>query len=150
MALFWREIDSGLLLPEFIYDLKSVLEPDPSDWYVTWGFRSIEDSDKLFAAYATYLAGRGPKAPKAAQGGKSPHNFGLAVDLALDGDPHTPRVQPEWNEQHPDWIRLRSKIDAHPRLHGGWWFGDGDHIERTHWKQFTKWHLTQVSEGLLA
>lgn len=132
--LYWRKVDQTLLLPEFVVDLRNLLEPDPGEWYVTWGFRSIEESNVLYAAYQ---AGTGPKA---APGGASPHNYGLAVDLALDGDPHTPRVQPEWNEQHPDWIRLRSKVDAHPRLHGGWWFGDGDHIERTGWKNYKGWN----------
>lgn len=133
MPLYWRKIESRLLMPEFVQDLSDVIGPDESDWYVTTGFRSIEESDRLFDLYKNH------NGPKAAPGGQSAHNFGLAVDFALDGDTATPRLQPEWNERHPAWIRLRGLIDASPRLHGGWWFGDGDHIEKTQWKSFKGW-----------
>lgn len=139
--IYWRTVDRALLEPGFVADLESVLAFDPATWYVTWGFRDPVEQDRLWRAYQ---AG----GPKAASPGKSPHEFGLAVDLALDGDPHTPRLQPEWNETHPDWIRLRALIDAHPRLHGGWWFADGDHIERTKWKQYAGWRAAPAGPVL--
>lgn len=139
MPLFWRKIESRLVMPALIDDLVEVIGADEADWYVTCGFRSIADSDAGYTKYKAYLEGLGPPAPKFAPGGKSAHNFGLAVDIALDGDATQPRLQPQWNEQHPAWIRLRGKVDAHPRLHGGWWFGDGDHIEKTHWESFKGW-----------
>lgn len=133
--LYWRAIDKMQVDPQLVADLEETLGPDPGEWYVTCGFRSIEVSNIGYAAYRAYLDGHGPRAPKFAPGGKSPHNFGLAVDLALDGDPVTPRLQPDWDEAHPAWIRLRGLVDAHPRLHGGWWFQDSDHVEVVGWKE---------------
>lgn len=132
--LYWRTIETRLLLPSFVEDLNELFSSDPADWYVICGFRSIAESDRLYKIYQD-------GGPKAAPGGKSPHNFGLAIDFVLDGDIENPRLQPEWNERHPDWIRIRGAVDAHPRLHGGWWFGDGDHIERTKWHDFKEWSL---------
>ena len=134
MGLIWRNIQPRLLEPQFVQDLTDVLGSDPSDWYVTYGHRTLEEQASLWAKYQD-------GGPKAAPPGKSAHNFGLAVDIVLDGDPHQPRLQMDWNERHPDWIRMRAKIDAHPRLHGGWWFGDGDHIEKTKWKDHKDWHM---------
>jgi D-alanyl-D-alanine carboxypeptidase. len=133
MPLIWGHIESRLLLPAFVEDLKEVFDQIDSTWYVLEGFRSIERSNELYDQYVNH------NGPKAAPGGKSAHNFGLAVDLVLDGDPDKEGLQPDWIERHPEWIRMRAAIDAHPRLHGGWWFGDGDHIERTKWQDYKQW-----------
>lgn len=126
--LYWRKIDGGLLVPEFRADVEDVFGNDPDDWYVTWGYRSKAEQQAL---YDIFLAG----GPKAAPPGLSPHEFRLAIDFVRDGDNITPRLQPDYVETHPSWIRMRAAVDAHPRLHGGWWFGDGDHVERTKWKE---------------
>ncbi len=130
--IYWRAIDKTLLEPEFVNDLEALLMPDPASWYVTWGKRSSETQADLYKAY---VAG----GPRAAPPGFSPHEFGLAVDLALDGDPATPRLQPDYVTSHSDWLRLRALVDAHPRLHGGWHFGDNDHVEKTKWNDYKGW-----------
>ncbi len=138
--LIWRTIEPRLLLPSFVEDLNEAFDGLSSTWYVLEGFRSIERSNKLYEEYIACKERGGEKCIKAAPGGKSAHNFGLAIDLVLDGDPEKDGLQPDWIERHPEWIRMRAVIDAHPRLHGGWWFGDGDHIERTEWQNFKSWH----------
>lgn len=142
VPIFWRKIEPRLLMPAFVDDIMEVFGNDPADWYVTTGFRSVADSNQLYEMYKAGLEGRGPKAPKAAPGGKSPHNFGLAIDFVRDGDPETPRLQPSWDDKHPDWVRIRAKVDAHPRLHGGWHFDDGDHLEKVDWQSFKGWAST--------
>src|SRR5690349_8370639 len=143
MPLIWGKIEPRLLLPSFVDDLHEIFDDDPDTWYVMEGFRSKERSDELYAEYMECKKRNAPgeKCVKAAPGGKSPHNFGLAIDFVVDGMPDKPGLQPDWIERHPSWIRIRAKVDAHPRLHGGWWFGDGDHIEKTKWQEYKDWHL---------
>ena len=142
--IIWGKIESRLLLPEFVQDINDLLGPCPYNWYVTEGFRSIERSDALYAAYKAYLDKAGPPAPRAAPGGKSAHNFGLAIDVALDSDLHKPGLQPDWNPgidngKADGWLWLRGKVNAHPRLRGGWWYADWPHIERYKWERHKDW-----------
>lgn len=129
MALIWDRVDKFLLNEQFVADLDALLGPDEDDWYVTYGWRSHEEQAEL---HEKFLEG----GPKAAPEGESPHEYGLAVDLSLDGDGKKARLQPDWNESHPGWVRLRKIVDKHPRLRGGWHFSDGDHIEKVHWRLF--------------
>jgi hypothetical protein len=145
--IIWRCPKDGLD-PDFIADLESVVEPDPDPWYVLEGFRSMQRSADLYAAYLPWLRykqGRGPRppgepAPKAAPPGRSAHNFGLAVDLVLDKDAVTKGLQPSWRINDPvdgpKWRRLVAAIEAHPRLNSGADFDDWPHIERQDWQHF--------------
>lgn len=125
MSVIWRVPKSGLKLP-FRYDVDKLLDESPWPWVVTYGYRSLEEQKAL---YDIYLAG----GAKAAPPGKSPHNFGLAVDVALDGEP-APGLQPDWVLSHPGWVWLFDAVFDHPRLHSGRDFGDSDHIEAVNWK----------------
>jgi hypothetical protein len=76
--------------------------------------------------------------PKAAPGGKSAHNFGLAIDVALDGAP-LPGLQMTWNTNSAGWRWLKANTVPHPRLKNGWSFGDWPHVERYRWARYTHW-----------
>lgn len=136
--IYWGRIEPRLLLPSFVEDINELLEPSEFAWYVTEGFRSIERSNVLYAAYK---AGTGPRA---APGGSSAHNYGLAIDVALDADLYKPGLQPDWNPGFDNgkadgWLWLRGAVNAHPRLRGGWWYNDWPHIERYKWQQMKEW-----------
>lgn len=129
MSLYWRAIDKSKLHPGFVDDLEKLFAESKWDWYVTFGYRSIEQQADL---YAKYLAG----GPKAAPPGKSAHNFGLAVDVVLDKDPNKPGLQPSWDLKLAAWIWLLAKCLAHPRLQSGFKFGDANHIQVYKWPKY--------------
>lgn len=130
MSLVYRAgINPALMQPSFRRDVEAVLGGDPDRWCVTFGYRTIDEQARLYAAY---LAG----GPKAAPPGKSAHNFGLAVDVVLDRDPATAAVEMDWDIRHAAWQRLFMVLAGHPRLKSGVSFGDGSHIERFQWQRF--------------
>lgn len=53
------------------------------------GVRSLAEQQRLYNAYCAYKAGKGPKAPAAAEPGTSRHGFGFALDI-------NPRPTVEW------------------------------------------------------
>jgi D-alanyl-D-alanine carboxypeptidase-like protein len=133
MAYVWRGTKDGLD-PKFVADLEALLDKLPETWYILQGYRSIEESNALYAAY---MAGKGPRA---APGGKSAHNFGLAVDVVLDADSEKPGLQPSWDNHMPAWLALKDRVEAHPRLHSGAAFNDWPHIERRDWQEHKGWN----------
>lgn len=127
--IYWRNIKPELLYQPFRIDVEKLLSESKYSWYVTDGYRSPERSDQL---YEIYLNG----GPKAAPGGLSAHNWGLAIDVSLDGDDVKEGNQPTWNAKAAGWIWLWATIAKHPRLSSGIKFGDGPHIQRYNWKHF--------------
>lgn len=107
---------------EFAADVEKLLSLSPFEWYVTCGYRSEEESNRL---HKIYLAG----GPRAAPGGKSPHNFGEAIDVVHDRDATKPGCQMDWSTADAAWQWLFGAIKAHPRLHSGLSFNDSPHIE---------------------
>ena len=136
MILRWNPgVDRERLEPTFLADVTALLEDSPHWWVVTSGFRSLEEQRIL---HEKYLAG----GPRAAPPGKSAHNFGLAVDVVLDGDPGTPGLQPDWHPTPGDgWFWVRDAIAPHPRLRHGSHFNDWPHIERFRWTEHRRWLL---------
>lgn len=120
------------LEPQFYQDVVELLSHSPYSWYVTFGHRSLEQQAEL---YRIYRAG----GAKAAPPGKSPHNFGLAVDVVLDIDSDRPGLQASWNTVDAGWVWLFDALEAHPRLHSGVGFGDGGHIEKANWTAHKGW-----------
>lgn len=116
----WQISPIGLEM-EFFHDVNNMLRAAPHDWAVTCGFRSVEESDRLYKIYK-----RG--GPRAAPGGFSPHNIGEAIDVVLDGS-KAPGLQMDWNTGHEGWQWLFDAVKRHPRLHSGISFGDAPHIE---------------------
>lgn len=136
MAVIWLCAHDGLK-PVFFTDVHELLKDSPFTWYVTSGARSLQEQTAL---YKKYLDG----GAKAAPPGMSAHNYGLAVDVVVDGDSIKPGLQMMWNiaksviglkNQAAPWLWLRTAVKAHPRLHSGWSFGDWPHIERYNWKE---------------
>lgn len=121
MSVVWLVSPAGLE-QQFFLDVDDCLRALPDVWYVTCGFRSKEESDRL---YKIYQEG----GPRAAPGGLSPHNIGEAIDVVLDGDKVKQGLQMNWDWDNPAWQRMFDAIKAHPRLHSGKTFGDGPHIE---------------------
>ena len=128
MFYFLPKVDPNLLDQKFLADLKALFATQPDDWFVTYGFRTKAEQDTL---YKKYLKG----GPRAAPPGKSPHEYGLAVDVVLDSNA-LPGLQPDWDDRKEAWINLFAAIKKHPRLKSGVSFGDGGHIERYQWQKF--------------
>ena len=127
--IVWRGHDVGLRV-EFKDDLVVLFHSSPYTWYCTHGLRTREEQNKLYNIYITN--GK----PKAAPPGKSPHEYGMAVDVVLDIDPDKPGLQPSWNIKLLAWLWLFTNLKLHPRLKSGISFDDGDHIEVYKWTKY--------------
>lgn len=127
----WGKVDPNLLDPIFWRDVAEFLASSPYTWEVRYGFRSLEEQDAL---YRKYQAG----GPRAAPPGRSAHNFGLAVDVVLDGDPKKPGIQPDWVTTHAGWTWLKLRSIAHPRLRSGWRYSDFGHLEAVNWQAMAR------------
>lgn len=133
MSVDWRSVDKTQLNSQFAFDVHELLDRQPDSWTVTEGVRTITRSNRLFIEYHLH------NGPRAAPGGLSPHNYGYAIDVALDGDPVRPGLQMLWDVKNPAWLRLVAAIWKHPRLRSGRWYSDWPHIERLNWKDYTNW-----------
>lgn len=129
----WSRVSIDYLDGQFYYDAKELLDKLPDNWVVTESSRTMQRSNKL---YINYKLNGGPRA---APGGISAHNYGMAIDVALDGNPIRPGLQAIWDVKNPAWGRLVAAIWKHPRLRSGKWFHDWPHIERYKWKDFVAW-----------
>lgn len=125
MSVVWRA-DPALLDPVFRDDVQAFLDRSPHAWFVLSGYRSMEEQRVLWEKYQQ-------GGPKAAPPGRSAHNFGLAVDVVLDVDAEKPGLQPSWDRHLPGWLWLKAASIPHPRLRGGWRFGDWPHLQSTRW-----------------
>ena len=128
MPVFWQ-IAVNKLEEQFMKDVHELLANDPAGWYVTSGLRSMEEQQSLWEQGRT----KPGEIVTNAKPGQSAHNYGRAVDVALDGSPK-PGLQMLWNWRNLNWLRLRAKIAMHPRLHSGWTWGDWPHIEVYQWR----------------
>lgn len=139
MSVRW-DVSQADIDEVFGNDIDDLLYHSSGAWEVVQGLRSIIEQKALYDAYLAAIAA-GKPGNLAAPPGRSAHNWGLAVDVAI----LTPSG-PSWDYSAPQWAPLYAAVDAHPRLHGGWNFGDDDHIESTAWiakrvqlKQSGKW-----------
>jgi peptidoglycan LD-endopeptidase CwlK len=133
MTVDFSRIDSHDLDLEFYTDVFHLLDKLPDLWVVTEGYRTMERSNILYIDYKLHGG------VKAAPGGLSPHNYGLAIDVSLDGDPVKKGVQVVWNIKDKRWLRLANAVWKHPRLRSGKWFDDWPHIEKLKWKDYVAW-----------
>lgn len=127
MVIWQPSVNRLLLQSEFAHDVDTLLRESPYTWYVTSGYRDRFEQARLYSAYKSGKGG------KAAPPGKSAHEFGLAVDVVLDGS-EKPGLQMLWDTKAAGWLWLAWAIRKHPRLHSGMWFNDWPHIERFNWK----------------
>jgi hypothetical protein len=133
MPLRWKADVDRNLEPRFLRDIEQLLGvSSPFEWKVTFGRRSMEDQDEL---YQIFRAG----GPRAAPAGRSPHNYGLAIDVVLDGVAG-PGESLTWDTKRAGWVWLFGALEHHPRLHSGVSFGDGGHIEKATWIDYKEWN----------
>lgn len=128
MAVDWTRVDTSLLEAKFFADVNLLLDKEPYNWVVTEGSRHISRSNKLFIDYRLHGG------PRAAPGGLSPHNYGMAIDVGL-----IINGKMNWITTHPAWVSLVASIWKHPRLRSGKWYSDWPHIEKLKWKDYTNW-----------
>lgn len=161
----WRGISQAPLDAQFLFDVSQLLHESPFSWYVTCGHRTIAESNRLYDEYkngvvlrsdngtplrdANGKIRRGKRGPKAAIGGLSAHNYGRAIDVALDVDPIKQGLQPGWDTKMAGWLWLKNATIKHPRLKNGWSFHDWPHIEQYRWKDYVSWRKT-YEDNLIA
>lgn len=136
MTLIWRSIEPlalSSIFHHFIVDhFASHALVKNRDYYVTHGLRSRDQQEALYNIYLKY--GR----PLAAPPGKSAHEFGLAIDVAVDVDEDRKGLQPTWDTTHLGWVQLRLSLITHPFLESGslWKSRDWPHIQMRNWRDF--------------
>jgi peptidoglycan L-alanyl-D-glutamate endopeptidase CwlK len=120
-----QRIDLDLLVPPFVERLLAVLaecRERGADYFAISGFRS--DKEQM----ALYFQGRTAPGPRVtnALAGESPHQFGLAVDLARDADTTRAGLQPTWA---PGTYDLLGEV---AKAHGLVWGGDFRRPDQPH------------------
>lgn len=92
-------------LLEKMLDLAAACQDAGRDYFAISGYRSVEAQDKL------YRQGRTEPGPivTRARGGSSMHNFGMAVDFALDGNTKLAGLQPDWQNNKGQYDLLASE-----------------------------------------
>lgn len=94
------------------------------EYYATSGLRTVEDQDKLYAQGRTTDG----KIVTNAKGGQSYHNFGIAIDWALDKDTTREGLQPDWNADAYKTVADEAiKLGLEPGLY--WKFKDAPHVQ---------------------
>jgi peptidoglycan L-alanyl-D-glutamate endopeptidase CwlK len=96
---------------------------------VVQALRTIQQQDALYAMGRTAPG----KVVTNCQGGKSYHNFGLAVDCVPSSqDPDKP-FAPDWNANHPTWKRMIEVAQSVALDCGATWrtFKDFPHFQLT-------------------
>lgn len=101
---------------------------------ISQGYRSFEESDKLYQLGRTIINPDGKSANKPmgdivsnAKAGQSWHNYGLAVDFALLINGKT-----YWDQTNPNWITVVNCFKKYGFTWGGDWkgnFKDYPHLE---------------------
>lgn len=126
----WGQVDPLKLDPAFREDVEAFLGKSPYRWWVSYGYRSLEEQAAL---YVKYQAG----GPRAAPAGRSAHNYGLAVDVVVDQSEQK-GLQAEWVVTAPGWLWLKANSIPHPRLRTGWKYADYGHLEAVGWEKAAK------------
>lgn len=161
----WRSVATAPLDAQFLFDVNELLYNSPYSWYVTCGFRSISESNRLWDEYKNGVVLKGPtgsilrnpdgsikrgkRGARAAIGGLSAHNYGRAIDVVLDVDNLKPGLQPSWNTKMAGWLWLKLAVNRHPRLRSGWRYNDWPHIEQLNWRDYVAWRKT-YEDNLIA
>ena len=118
--------------PDFATRIKALMVvAKMKDLCLSWqcGYRSPAESDRLYAAW---VAG-GHKGPRAAPGGKSAHNYGLAVDfLCLDAKGNVIGSSDAPEYQLLEQLAVRYGLKTLRALN------DGGHVELDGWEDRVK------------
>lgn len=115
------------ILKDRVTRLITQLETEGVTVRVTQGLRTWEEQDALYARGRTAPGPRVTNCP----GGRSYHNFGLAVDCvpSLPGNVYNP----DWNNTHPTWKRMEALGMGLGLVSGANWrsFPDAPHFQFT-------------------
>ena len=136
--LYTKTFIGGEIYPPLLAKLSLVAEEclkQGKSYWATSGLRSWEEQDGLYALGRTKKNTDATKEKPMggivtnARGGQSYHNFGLAVDFALDKDVARPGLQPDWN--FASYKVLGHVAQAHGLEAGYFWkkFPDAPHIQ---------------------
>jgi peptidoglycan L-alanyl-D-glutamate endopeptidase CwlK len=109
---------------------------------VTYGYRTIEQQNKLYAKGRTAPGGKVTNA----KGGQSYHNYGLALDFCLrhkDGKVSFNVHEDLDADGQADWREAMEEFKAHGFELGGEWnnFRDMPHVQKifgVHWSKLSK------------
>ena len=132
--------DKNLLYPPFaeqLRDFESRLAAAKLPFYLFMGLRTFEDQDELYAQGRT----KPGRIVTNARGGDSLHNYGLAADFVLDGQPEKPGIQWSWEiksdfnaDGRSDWMTMGEMAESCGLEWGGRWkrFPDLPHLQNTY------------------
>jgi peptidoglycan L-alanyl-D-glutamate endopeptidase CwlK len=96
---------------------------------VVQGLRTVEEQDALYAQGRTSPG----KVVTNCAGGRSYHNFGLAVDCVPSINGFNMEYAPDWDGQHPAWKRMEAVGQSLGLDSGAMWrsFPDMPHFQFT-------------------
>jgi hypothetical protein len=160
MPLVWRSVDPSKLDPEFRAAVEAVCAKVTARLVATWGLRTDDEQNAIVGQGRTVgeLRAMGlseadakrfarPLAPRVsnAKAGQSAHNWGCAIDVVVDANPLTEKVEADWaptrdtdastpGDQPDGWHQLRACIATDPRLKSGADWNDWPHIEWRDWR----------------
>ena len=129
--------DKGLLYSPFagqLRDFESRLVAAKLPFYLYMGLRTFEDQDELYSQGRT----KPGQIVTNARGGDSLHNYGLAADYVLDGQPDKPGIQWSWDTKadfnadgRNDWMQMGEIAESCGLEWGGRWkrFPDLPHVQ---------------------
>ena len=89
-------------LADKVRQMATMLEQEGIEIRVVQGLRTIAEQDALYAQGRTAPGNIVTNCP----GGKSYHNFGLAVDCVPSTQAPDQPFAPDWNNSHPTWQRM--------------------------------------------
>lgn len=140
------------LYPPFVSKIQQLLENCfklNAEYYAYSGYRSYDEQAAIYAKGRTVpcvnCVAKGLKDPKCghfetkAPPGWSAHNYGFAVDFALDGDLNKKGLQPDWDAKSYDLLAKEAeKLGLEAGQH---WasFKDSPHIQVPLTKLGIKW-----------
>ena len=129
--------DKNLLYPPLagqLRDFESRLVAAKLPFYLYMGLRTFEDQDELYSQGRT----KPGQIVTNARGGDSLHNYGLAADYVLDGQPDKPGIQWSWDTKadfnadgRGDWMQMGEIAGSCGLEWGGRWkrFPDLPHVQ---------------------
>jgi hypothetical protein len=161
MPLVWRSVDPAKLHPAFRAAVEAACATVAARLVATWGLRTDDEQNATVGKGRTVgeLRAMGlseadakrfakPSEPRVsnAKAGQSAHNWGCAIDVVVDANPLTEKVEADWTptrdtdaatagDQPDGWYQLRAAIAADPRLKSGAEWNDWPHIEWRDWRR---------------
>lgn len=117
------------VLADKVRQMSAILEQEKIAIRVVQGLRSWQEQDNLYAIGRTIPGHIVTNCP----GGKSYHNFGLAVDCVPDAIWNDGIYTPDWNSSHASWKRMEQVGEMLGLESGAEWrtFPDAPHFQLT-------------------